>query len=96
MKGIKAKVITCIHAMNSFIKIMSIYRVFFATGRGISSKAEATPVLHPADPLTKLAGTIHETSRPHKLHFSPTIAQIVSVVQVHSALTKKDLMGGKC
>ena len=52
--------------------------------------------IYPADPLTKLAGTIHETSGPHKLHFSPTIAQIVSVVQVHSALTKTELMGGKC
>ena len=76
---------------------MSIYRVFLPPlGRGISSKAEATLALHPDDPLTKLAGTIHETSRPHKLHFSPAIAQIVSVVQVHSALTKTELMGGKC
>ena len=97
MKNIKAKVITCIHATNSFIKIISTDRVFFAAvSKGESAAKLRQLLLYQTDPLTKLASTIHETSRPHKLHFSPTIAQIASVVQVHSAFTKTELMVGKC
>ena len=62
MKNIKAKVITCIHAMNSFIKIMSIHSVFFATVSKGESAAKL--LLYPTDPLTKLASTIRETSCP--------------------------------